>query len=133
MLRSIVAAGVALAALASTAAQAVDLRFGFPAPPQSLVNQWGITPWVEDIKNDSGGKLDIKVIPGPTLGTFGNIYDRTANGVADISFGIISAISSRFPKTEVANTPFAAETPKEAAVALWRIYEQGLIAEEFNP
>lgn len=132
MLRIIVAAGVALAALASTTAQAVDLRFAFPAPPQSLVNQWGITPWVEEIKKDSNGKLDIKVIPGPTLGTFGNIYDRTANGVADVSFGIFSAISTRFPKTEVANIPFVAETPKEAALGLWRLYEQGLIADEFK-
>jgi TRAP-type transport system periplasmic protein len=132
MLRTIVATGLALAALASTAAQAVDLRFGFPAPPQSLVNQWGITPWVEDIKKDSNGALDIKVIPGPTLGTFGNIYDRTANGVADISFGIFSPLSARFPKTEVATVPFVAETPKEAALGLWRLYEQGLIADEFK-
>jgi TRAP-type C4-dicarboxylate transport system substrate-binding protein len=132
MNRMFAAAALAFAALIPYAAQAVELRFAFPAPPQSLVNQWGITPWAEEIKKDSNGALDIKIIPGPTLGTFGNIYDRTANGVADISFGVFSAISARFPKTEVANVPFVAETPMEAAIALQRLFDKGLIADEFK-
>jgi len=132
MLRILAAASIALAAVASTAAHAVDLRFGFPAPPQSLVNQWGITPWVKQVMDDSKGTLKINVIPGPTLGNFATIYDRTANGVADMSFGIFSPMAGRFPKTDVINVPFVAESPAEGAVALWRLYEKGVIADEFK-
>ena len=38
MIRTFVARAAGLAALAPSAAQAVDLRFAFPAPPQSQVN-----------------------------------------------------------------------------------------------
>lgn len=132
MLRTLAAVGIALAALTSTAADAVELRFGFPAPPQSLVNQWGITPWAKKVMEDSKGTLDIKIIPGPTLGNFATIYDRTANGVADMAFGIFSPMAGRFPKTDVINVPFEVESPVEGAVALWRLYEKGVIADEFK-
>ena len=132
MKRTLVAAALGLAVLLPASAQSVELRFAFPAPPQSLVNQWGFTPWVEEIKKDSNGALDIKIIPGPTLGSFGTIYDRTANGVADIAFGIMSAMSGRFPKTEVINIPFGVESPGEGALALWRLYAKGVIADEYK-
>jgi len=121
-----------LLACSAFSSQAVELRFAFPAPPQSLVNVLGFEPWAKEIKEASNGALDIKIIPGPTLGTFGTIYDRTANGVADISFGIMSAMSARFPKTEVVNIPFVIENPKEGALALWRLYAKGVIADEYK-
>ena len=44
------------------------------APPRSLVHQWSFKPWVKDVNAASGGPLAIKIIAGPTLGNFRNIY-----------------------------------------------------------
>jgi TRAP-type C4-dicarboxylate transport system substrate-binding protein len=126
-----IAAAVA-AVLTATAGQAAELRFAFPAPPRSLINLWGFEPWAKDVAEASKGTLDIKIVGGPTLGTFGNIYDRTTMGVTDISFGVFSAMGTRFPRAEVSSVPFEIENPMEGAVALWRLYVSGALKDEFG-
>lgn len=114
------------------AAEPMQLRLAYPAPPRGLVNLWVLTPWSEEITQASDGTVDIKVFPGPSLGTFNNIYDRVQNGVADIGYGTVGAVSSQFPKTEVASLPFAADGAEQATAALWALYKRGLIADEFE-
>jgi TRAP-type transport system periplasmic protein len=132
MIRTLAVAGVALTALISSAAQSAELRFAFPAPPQSLVNVWGFTPWVNDVMADSKGTLDIKIHPGPGLGTFDTVYDRTAEGVIDISFGVMSGLSGSHPKTEVISIPFEVENPREGAIALQRLQDKGVLGDEWK-
>jgi TRAP-type C4-dicarboxylate transport system substrate-binding protein len=72
------------------------------------------------------------VFAGPTLGNYGNIYERLLSGVTEIAWGIIGPISSQFPKTNVVTLPFESRNGREAALALWRLYERGLIAEEWS-
>jgi len=127
------AAAAAILSLPSLApAEPMQLRLAYPAPPRGLVNLWVLTPWSEEINQASEGTVEIKVFPGPTLGTFNNIYDRLQNGVADIAYGTVGAVSSQFPKTEVASLPFAADGAEQATAALWSLYKRGLIADEFE-
>jgi TRAP-type C4-dicarboxylate transport system substrate-binding protein len=129
------AALVALAILVVPGLAGADpalLRLAYPAPPRGLVNLWVLTPWAEEVSAASGGTVEIKVFPGPALGTFNNIYDRLQNGVADIAYGTVGAVSSQFPKTEVASLPFAAEGAEQATTALWALYKRGLILDEFE-
>jgi TRAP-type C4-dicarboxylate transport system substrate-binding protein len=132
--RSLAAAVAAATLLLSSFAQAEPtlLRLAYPAPPRGLVNLWVLTPWSEEITQASEGTVEIKVFPGPALGTFNNIYDRVQNGVADIAYGTVGAVSSQFPKTEVASLPFAADGAEQATAALWALYKRGLIADEFE-
>jgi TRAP-type C4-dicarboxylate transport system substrate-binding protein len=125
------AAAVLLLPIAASA-EPVQLRLAYPAPPRGLVNLWVLTPWSEEVSQASDGTLEIKVFPGPALGTFNNIYDRLQNGIADIAYGTIGAVSSQFPKTEVASLPFAADGAEQATAALWALYKRGLIADEFE-
>src|SRR5262249_6369819 len=90
-------------------AEPTPLPLAYPAPPRGRVTLWVVTPWSEEITQASEGTIEIKVYPGPALGTFNNIFDRVQNGVADIAYGTVGAVSSQFPKTEVASLPFAAE------------------------
>lgn len=129
----IIAIAIALLAapLAANAAQPVPLKFAFPAPAGSFVNTKAITPWIEDVEKASGGALGIKLYPGPTLGEFRNVYERTQNGVADIAFGIFGPLGGQFRRASVSALPFEARTPSEASLAFWRIYANGTIAKEF--
>jgi TRAP-type C4-dicarboxylate transport system substrate-binding protein len=63
-------------------AQPIELRMAFPAPPNSFVNTASFTPWVKDVEAASNGTVSIRIIPGLTLATFDNVYDRTLKGVA---------------------------------------------------
>ena len=125
---------IAALALCGSAALAepAQIKFAFPAPPQSLVHVWGSKPWMEEVETAAGGTVEIKFFPGPALGNFHNIYDRLLNGVADIAFGTFSDMAGVFPRTTVSNLPFQAQSCSDAGLALWRILENGTIAPEYE-
>jgi TRAP-type transport system periplasmic protein len=128
------ALGIALliAAPAIAWAEAVTLKFGFPAPPTSYVNTDAITPWINDVEKAAGGTLAIKLFTGPTLGNFNNIYDRTVSNVAQISFGTFGAYASVFVRTQVSDLPFVNDDTRRSSVALWRLYAKGLLNPEYD-
>lgn len=134
MKRLAIAGAVALAVMApGTESQAqMTMKFAQPAPPRSLVNQWGVIPWAKKVEKESGGELKIQIFSGPVLGTFNNIYDRTAKGVTDFSFGILGPMGARFAKSSVMGLPFETENAWEAAMGQWGLYERGLISEEYK-
>lgn len=113
-------------------ADPVQLRLAYPAPPRGLVNVWVLSPWAEEVNQTADGTVEVKVFPGPALGTFNNILDRLLNGVADIAYGTVGAMSSQFPKTEVATLPFVAGGAEQATNALWALYKRGLISDEWD-
>lgn len=128
------ALGIALlvAAPAMARAETVTLKFGFPAPPTSYVNTDGMTPWINDVEKASGGTLKIQLFAGPALGNFNNIYDRTVENVAQISFGTFGAYASVFPRTQVSDLPFINDDTRRSSVALWRLYAKGLLNPEYD-
>ena len=113
-------------------AEAVTLKFGFPAPAVSYVNTEGMTPWINDVENASDGTLKIKLFAGPTLGTFSNIYERTLENVVQISFGTFGAYASVFVRTQVSDLPFINDDTRRSSVALWRLYAKGLLNPEYD-
>jgi TRAP-type C4-dicarboxylate transport system substrate-binding protein len=125
-------ATAAAAVIAGTAhAQTPELKFAWPTPPFGALYQNGFSKWVEDVNKEAAGAGEIKVFPGGVIGNFGNVYDRVLNGVADIGFGIHGPISSQFPKTNIVTLPFETRNGEEAGIAMWRLYERGLIADEY--
>jgi TRAP-type C4-dicarboxylate transport system substrate-binding protein len=113
-------------------AEPVTLRFAYPAPPQTASNALGFTPWAQEVAAASGGAIEIKIFPGAAIADYNKVYDRVVNGVADIGYGVVGPVSTEFPKTMVNALPFEAKTLVEAGVALWRIYEKGVIADEYG-
>jgi len=128
----ILSAALAAISLNAQAADPISLKFASPAPPMSQVNTWGITPWIEEVQKAAGEGFEVKLFPGPALGTFDNIYDRTINGIAELSFGVFGPYAGSFPGVDVASLPFETDSDVEASVALWRVFQQGLIADEFT-
>jgi len=126
-------AAIALIASAVGAnAEPVELKFANPTPPQAPLNTQGIVPWIDEVNKAADGQFEIKLFWGPSLANVANAYDRVINGVADLAWGTFGPISSQFPKSSVLTLPFVARTGEEAAVGLWRLYERGLVADEFT-
>jgi TRAP-type C4-dicarboxylate transport system substrate-binding protein len=135
--KGLVIAGLVIAALAAApavarAADPVTLKFGFPAPVNSYINTDGITPWINAVENAAGGTIKIELFAGSTLGTFSNIYERTLDNVAQISFGAFGTIVGPFPRTQVTNLPFLSDNTEQSSVALWRLYAEGLLDPEYG-
>lgn len=134
MIRHLFAGLCAAAVLAAPlGARAADtLKFANPGAPQGDVSTQILQPWVAKVNNDAAGSFRVQLFSGPALGAFPQIYDRVLNNVADIAFALLGPISRQFPRTSVASLPF--ETPNAAigTVALWHVYERGLLGDEWN-
>jgi TRAP-type C4-dicarboxylate transport system substrate-binding protein len=121
--------------LAATHAHAADpmlLKFAFTAPPTSWVNTMGADPWSKAVMADAESTLDIKIFYGTALGTAANIYDRTVNGVVEISFGTFGDLTGQFQKVNVVSLPFETKDCTEGALALWSLYKNGALADEMG-
>jgi TRAP-type C4-dicarboxylate transport system substrate-binding protein len=131
--RALIAAAVLAAAAAGEAgaAEPTLLKFAYPAPPQGWVIDRGLNPWVKRVEAAADGALEIRVYPGSAIANFRNVYDRLLNGVAEFAFGTFGAIEDQFPKSSVTGLPFLADTSAEAGLALWRLYESGVAADEY--
>jgi TRAP-type C4-dicarboxylate transport system substrate-binding protein len=126
---------VLLAALAvspSAAAEPVVLKFNSPAPPPSFLHAGAFNPWAKAVSEASGGTLKVEMYYGGTLGGFGVTYDRVLDGVADIGFILTALAKGKFRQQDVAALPFESKTSVAAATALWKLYEKGLTAGEFD-
>jgi TRAP-type transport system periplasmic protein len=136
MMQKLLPALVAAAALGTAAAAWADepmaLKYGDPGPPTASIYKDLIKPWSEQVTKESNGTLNVKVFVGYSLVNMRNTYDRVANGVADFAFCILGPVSSQFPKTLVATLPFEAESAHEAGLALQRLYDKGIIADEWQ-
>jgi TRAP-type C4-dicarboxylate transport system substrate-binding protein len=54
------------------------------------------------------------------------------NGVVDFGWGALQDQGDQFPRTDVASLPFETDNAVQSSVALWRIYANGTIAQEFS-
>jgi TRAP-type transport system periplasmic protein len=131
---SLFAAAAALTALsaAAFADEPIQLRYGDPGPPDASIHTDLIAPWAAKVNQEGAGAVDVKVFVGYSLVNMVNTLDRVADGVADLAFCILGPVSSQFPKTLVATLPFEAQNGHEAGLALQRLYDQGIIADEWK-
>jgi TRAP-type C4-dicarboxylate transport system substrate-binding protein len=128
------AAATAITAIsaAAFAAEPILLKYGDPGPPTASIHTQLIKPWSEKVNKESAGTLNVQVYVGYSLVNMRNTLDRVQNGVADLAFCILGPVSSQFPKTLVATLPFEARNAHEAGLALQRLYDKGVIADEWT-
>jgi TRAP-type C4-dicarboxylate transport system substrate-binding protein len=131
---SLVAGAAAFGAIATAALadEPMQLRYGDPGPVDASIHTDLVQPWSDKVSKESDGTLGIKVFAGYSLVNMVNTLDRVSNGVADFAFCILGPVSSQFPKTLVATLPFEAENAHEAGLALQRLYDKGIIADEWT-
>ena len=126
---------VAFAAAACAAAPAfadpVQVKFAYPSAPNNALFAQGAQAWADDVTKASDGAIEVKIFAGGVIGDNSNMYDRITNGVTDIGLAVFGPVSSLFPKTNVGTLPFEARNHREDALALWHLYQKGVITEEF--
>jgi len=124
-------AAAAAAAAAPALADPVQVKFAYPSAPNNALFKQGAHAWVDDVNKAADGAIEIKIFSGGVIADNSNMYDRITGGVTDIGLAVFGPVSSVFPKTNVGTLPFEAKNHREDALALWRLYEKGVIADEF--
>lgn len=122
----------ALLAAAPATAEPLALKLGTWGPPTSYFYVDVIEPWIERVNRDSQGTLAIKHIGASVLADQRRMYDAVKNNIANIGWVTPGTAPGRFVKTTITELPFGLESGEQAAVAYWRAYAQGLIADEYS-
>ncbi|HEY3917930.1 MAG TPA: TRAP transporter substrate-binding protein [Stellaceae bacterium] len=118
-------------AAAPALADPVPLKFAYPSAPSNALFQ-AMQGWADDVDKAANGAVEVKLFPGGVIADNSNMYDRVTGGVVDIGFAVFGPVSSVFPKTNVGTLPFEAKDHREDALALWALYQQGVISDEFT-
>lgn len=130
--------GVAAALLAATMAaplaqaQDVTLRLHQLLPPQATIPALAITPWIEKVQQESGGRIKIDHYPSMQLGGAPpSLFDQARDGAVDIIWTVLGYTPGRFPKSEAFELPFMVTTGEATSKAYYD-YVQKHALDEFK-
>jgi TRAP-type transport system periplasmic protein len=122
----------ALATAGTAMAQTVTLRLHQMLPQQATIPARAITPWVQKVEAESGGKLKVQVFNAMQLGGAPpQLFDQAKDGVVDITWTVLGYTPGRFPKTEVFELPFMSSSAESSSKALQE-YVEKFAADEFK-
>ncbi|MGE0734671.1 MAG: TRAP transporter substrate-binding protein [Alphaproteobacteria bacterium] len=121
---------LALLVATPAVAEMVTLKFAGWGPPNVNINL-AQQAWARAVEKDSNGTVKIDFY-WETLGNARTMYDVVRNGVADFGWILQPLVPGKFPRTSVVELPFLVTSSMQGSVALWRIYEKGLIKTEYD-
>lgn len=128
---AVAALGVGFGATSASAAE-VTLRFAHFFPAAAPFHKELYVPWAESIEKASNGRIKVEIYPSQTLAKVQASYEAVRNQVADVT-GTIQAYSpNRFPLTQIVELPGVTNTAVNAACTVQKMYDQGLIANEYE-
>jgi TRAP-type C4-dicarboxylate transport system substrate-binding protein len=113
-------------------AASTTLKFSMPGAPHDLHYEQVLIPWAKKVEKDSNGAVKVEFFVGPRLANFRNMLERLQSGVVDIGFGLLGPTGQPFPRSDVAQLPFISGDPALVAPALWTLYQNGMIADEYK-
>ena len=136
MLKKLMAAGlVAGFALSPFAASAQDvtLKLHQLLPLRATIPAGFLTPWIEKVEKESGGRIKVDRYPSMQLGgTPPELMDQAIDGVADIVWTVVGYTPGRYPSTEVFELPFMMTNARAASRAYWEMFEEHMKDTEFK-
>jgi len=124
------AAALAVTASATARADGVTLKFATTAPPGSHIAKF-FEGWVDDFNKASPDVVKFRVYHS-TLGNMNTIYDNVKNQVADVGWISPAMIPGKFKKTEFTRLPNLCDIAEFCSIAIWRVHQKGLFADEFD-
>ena len=125
------ALSLAAALLAPISASAGDLVFASTNAEPVPINRF-FEQWVEKVNTESGGALEIDLRHGPTLANHTNFYDRVADGVVDMTWGMSVFNPGKFRNSLVMTIPFFVETSEQGSLAACRMFENGAFGADYE-
>jgi TRAP-type C4-dicarboxylate transport system substrate-binding protein len=125
VLSSLLAVAASLMGFVGQASAQTVLRVANWLPPKHPLIAEIITPWTEQVKEATKGRVVMQVLPAP-LGPPPAHFDFAVNGVADVTYGVHNYTPGRFVATTLAELPFWSDKSEILSVAYWRVHQKYL-------
>lgn len=114
------AAAVGLPLAGARADQTVKLKFQTFVPATSNVYARVITPWMQKVEKESGGRIKFESYTAMQLGgTAPQLLDQAREGVVDLAWTLTGYSAGRFPHAEVFELPFMTYDGEGSSKAVW--------------
>ena len=128
-----VSAVMALGAMGSAAQAKTTLKLSHYLPSVHGIHTDFIGPWAKQVSECTGGEVQFEIFPaGTQLGNVARQQDQVRAGVVDIAHGLHGIPRGRFPATSLIDMPFLTDDAGAATYALWQLYKDGTLANEYK-
>jgi TRAP-type transport system periplasmic protein len=128
----LIAAGLLAAAVQTASADEQVLRFVPGQNAGTFAFDDVYKPWSAKVTADSHGALKIDLREGMAIANITNMYDRVMTDVVQIGFVLFNYVQGKFPFSEVGALPNTAPDAEQGSTALWRLYQSGALASEYD-
>ncbi len=127
MLKKLFVAAAGVVLFQSGAAFAADqVKVASFVSPKSIGVTKVIKPWIDRVKAEVGGKVELKGFWGGSLGKSPvKQYELVKNGVADVAWILPGYTSGQFPEMQIVELPFLVNNAVEAGLVVQRLHDAG--------
>lgn len=133
LLRVAATAVVSLALAVPAFSQEIDLKISQYLPDRHGFQADFLAPWAAELQERTGGKVEVEIFAGNSAyGDVARQADQVRAGVVDISLGLAGIPRGRFPATSVIELPFLVEDAGSGSKALWQLYKEGALGDEYD-
>jgi TRAP-type C4-dicarboxylate transport system substrate-binding protein len=115
------------------AAEPITLKFSQFLGPKSFFQVDVVEPWAKELEARTNGQVKVEIHDGTS--PLGKVTEQASNvkdGKVDIALGLRGAESDRFPGTSLIELPFVVPSALPGSQALWGIYKDGSLADEYK-
>lgn len=110
---------------APTQAAEYELKISSMFPSTHFIQTLALEPWAEQIKEKSGGRINITFFPaGSSLGDATRQFDQVRAGVVDFSVGIPAIPRGRHPRIVLVELPFTVPDAEIGTCALMKLKDE---------
>lgn len=133
-LASIIVAALLASSLGAAAQdETITLRFSHFLGPDSFFQNDVVAPFARELEEKTGGRVKVETFAADSeFGRPTAQATQVEDGTVDIALGLRGAEGDRFPGTSVVELPFLVSDAKSGSLALWDLFEDGLLAQEYE-
>jgi TRAP-type C4-dicarboxylate transport system substrate-binding protein len=119
--------------IAHAAADPVTLKFSHFLGPTSFFQVDVVEPWAKELEARTNGQVKVEIFDGTApLGKVTEQAENVKDGKVDIALGLRGAERDRFPGSSVIELPFLVPDALRGSQALWGLYKDGTIGDEYR-
>jgi TRAP-type C4-dicarboxylate transport system substrate-binding protein len=120
-------------AVPASVQQPITLKLSHFLGPTSFFEIDFAQPWAKELEAKIGGKVKVEIYN--TASPFGEVTRQATqvkDGTIDIALGLRGAEGDRFPRNSIVELPFVVQDAQSGSRALWQLYMDGALGNEFQ-
>jgi TRAP-type C4-dicarboxylate transport system substrate-binding protein len=130
---SVFALAVLAAAAGPAAADPITLKFSHFLGPTSFFQTDVVEPWAKELEAKTNGQVKVEIFNAASpLGKPTEQANQVKAGTVDIALGLRGAEGDKFPTTSIVELPFLVPNALAGSRALWGLYADGTLADEYK-